>query len=104
MRLRHATHVQNLPGIMRGGLLAHLASGRMPAVWGVLPSQTEYAILHCCTKRGVRIRDVVVLEFSCPRKWAKRFALPGCYYIPRDIPPERIRVVGRVRVVKEGGK
>lgn len=100
MKLLHATDRRNLPGIRRAGLLASLASGRMQAVWGVHTKYQDAAILHAATKRGVPLKDIVVLVLDVPSGWVKKFSHPGFYYVPRDVPAERIKVYGRVNIVK----
>lgn len=100
MKLLHATDRKNVPGILRLGLLAGMAAGRMPAVWGVPTGHVEDAIAHAVAKRRVRIRDVVVIEFDVPSGWVKRFSRPGYYYVRRDVPPDRCRVYGRLSLVR----
>jgi hypothetical protein len=56
-----------------------------PAVWPKV-----IAALHVAARHGGSIRSVVVLEVNIPRRWLKRHSTPGVYYVPRDIPPERI--------------
>lgn len=100
MKIYHATDKKNLPGIERGGLRADMASGKMPAVWGVHRDAMDDAVLHAANKRRVAIKDIVILELTVPDSWVKRFSRPGYFYVKRDVCPERIRVYGRLSLVR----
>lgn len=96
MKIYHATHRDNVTGCLRAGMKADLATGRTPAVWGCTRQFIEAAVLHAANKRKVRLRDIVVLELDVPRKWVKRFCVPGMVYVPCDVPRERVSVYARV--------
>jgi hypothetical protein len=92
MRLRHATLVKNLPGILRAGLLCSKSRGKRPVVWLGCPAKTLWAAAHVVRRHGGRIEQVVILEIDVPRSWLRR-SKKGLWYCPRDVPPERIRGV-----------
>jgi hypothetical protein len=92
MKLRHATLVKNLAGILRAGLLCSKSQGKRPVVWPGSAAKTLWAAAHVVRRHGGRIEQVVVLEVSVPRRWLRR-SKKGLWYCPRDVPPERIRGV-----------
>ena len=92
MRLRHATLVKNLPGILRAGLLCSKSQGKRPVVWLGCPAKSLWAAAHVVRRHGGRIEQVVILEIDVPRSWLRR-SKRGLWYCPRDVPPERIRGV-----------
>jgi hypothetical protein len=92
MRLRHATLVKNLPGILRAGLLCSKSRGKRPVVWLGCPGKSLWAAAHVVRRHGGRIEQVVILEIDVPRSWLRR-SKKGLWYCPRDVPPERIRGV-----------
>jgi hypothetical protein len=51
-----------------------------------------WAARHTIKRHGGRAEHVVILEVEVPRRWLRRSKC-GLWYIPRDIPPERIRGV-----------
>jgi hypothetical protein len=93
MLLRHATPARNLTSILRSGLLASCAKGKLPAVWLTASSRTSWAVLHTIKRHGGRVETTLVLEVDIPRSWLKRSARKRVWYTLRDIPPERIKRV-----------
>jgi hypothetical protein len=95
MLLRHATLARNLASILRRGLLCSKSKGRKRVVWGCSPANTLWAAWHVTRRHGGRPQEIVVLEVSVPRAWARRHggAAKGVYYSVHDIGPERIRGV-----------
>jgi hypothetical protein len=92
MKLRHATLVKNLPGILRAGLLCSKSQGKRPVVWVVAPANTLWAAVHVVRRHGGRIEQVAILEIDVPRSWLRR-SKRGLWYCPCDVPPDRIRGV-----------
>jgi hypothetical protein len=92
MRLRHATLVRNLPGILKAGLLCSKSRGKKPVVWLHSPSCSAWAGWHTVRRHGGRIEAVVIREIDVPRRWLRR-SKKGLWYSPRDVSPERIRGV-----------
>jgi hypothetical protein len=93
MLLRHATPARNLTSILRSGLLASRAKGRLPAVWLTAPSRSSWGVLHTIKRHGGQVETTVVLEVDVPRSWLRRSARKRIWYSLRDITPERIRRV-----------
>jgi hypothetical protein len=90
MLLRHATPARNVNSILRRGLLAAKSEGKRAAVWLCSAANALWAAYHTVGRHGGRIESVVVLEVDVPRSWLRRHR-KGLFYVPRDIPPERIR-------------
>jgi hypothetical protein len=91
MKLNHATFRGNLSSILKRGLLKAKSTGRRLAVWFVTAVNAPWAALDVAARHEGSIRSVVVLEVEIPRYWLRRHGGKGLYYVPRDIPPERIR-------------
>jgi hypothetical protein len=91
MLVNHATFRGNLNSILKRGLLKAKSTGKRLAVWLCTAANAPWAALHVAARHGGSVRNVVVLEVNIPRRWLKRHSTPGVYYVPRDIPPERIR-------------
>jgi hypothetical protein len=90
MILRHATPARHVNSILRRGLLKAKSKGKRAAVWLCTACNAMWAAYHTVGRHGGRIEGVVVLEVDVPRSWLRRHR-KGLYYVPRDIPPERIR-------------
>jgi hypothetical protein len=88
--LHHATFRSKLSSILRDGLQTARSTGKRLAVWLCTATNAPWAALHVAARHGGSIRSVVVLEVNVPRSWLKRHRA-GLFYVPRDIPPERIR-------------
>ena len=90
MILRHATPARNLNNILSSGLLCSKSEGKLPAVWLCSPSKSSWAVLHVVKRHGGKVETTVVLEVDVPRSWLRR-SRKGLWYVPRDVPPERIK-------------
>jgi hypothetical protein len=90
MLLNHATFRGKLSSILKRGLLKAKSTGKRMAVWLCTSANAPWAALHVAARHGGSIRSVVVLEVDVPRSWLRRHR-GGLFYVPRDIPPERIR-------------
>jgi RNA:NAD 2'-phosphotransferase (TPT1/KptA family) len=88
--LHHASFRAKLSSILRRGLLTAKSTGKRPAVWLCSAANAPWAALHVAARHGGSIRSVVILEIDVPRAWLRRHG-KGLFYVPRDIPPERIR-------------
>ena len=90
MLLRHATPARNVNSILQGGLRTSRSKGKLAAVWVCSPARSWWAVLHVVRRHGGRVESTVVLEVDVPRSWLRRNR-KGLWYVPRDIPPDRIR-------------
>jgi hypothetical protein len=90
MLLKQATFARNLNSILKRGLLKAKSTGKLAAVWFCSAAEVYWAAVHVAGRPGGSIRSVIVLEVEVPRSWLKRHRA-GLFYVPQDIPPERIR-------------
>jgi hypothetical protein len=90
MLLRHATLARHVNSILRRGLLKAKSTGKRAAVWLCSAAEVYWAMAHVVGRHGGSIKGVVVLSVDVPRSWLRRHR-KGLWYVPRDIPPERIR-------------
>jgi hypothetical protein len=82
--LYHATPSENLPSILKSGLLCSKSKGALKAVWAVQRQGIAWACMHVAFRHSVPITDVVVLAIDVPKVWLRR-SQKNLYYIPRDI-------------------
>ena len=90
MLLKHATFARNLNSILRRGLLKAKSRGKRLAVWLCSAAEVYWAAVHVVGRHGGSIKSVIILEVDVPRSWLRRHRA-GLFYVPHDIPPQRIR-------------
>lgn len=99
----HATPAENLPSILRRGLLKARSKGRLKAVWAVPAAGIPWACMHVAWKHGVPITDVVVIEMDVPKSWLRR-SQRNLYWMPCDVSPERFGGMSTFALVARRGK
>jgi hypothetical protein len=76
MKIYHVTNRSNLKSILKGGLDPKRAKGKRKAVWGVVVSRVEWALVHVLTKpwnKDATLADLVVIEISLPKANLRRY-------------------------------
>lgn len=94
MRVWHTTLRQNLPSILKRGILGSYSKGKMPVVWVHDQAQQSWAFLHVVRRHGGRVEDVVSLCVDVSDDTIRRSAAAGLYYTTEDIPA--IAIIGVV--------
>lgn len=101
MKKYHITAAVNIPLIFRDGLLTRFSKGKRKAVWCVSASMVPWACMHTLAKIGGTVESLAVLEIDVPRSWMRKHG-KGLWYIPRDVPRDRIRkAVGFSQIARE---
>lgn len=99
MRVWHTTLRQNLPSILKRGILGSYSKGKMPVVWVHDHAQQSWAFLHVVRRHGGRVEDVVSLCVDVSDDTIRRSAAPGLYYTTEDVPPIAIVDVVKFQTV-----
>jgi hypothetical protein len=94
MKLRHATPLCNVLGIVRRGLLTAYSRSHCKRVWLHERGKTKWAIRHVAKRHGCRPHEVVVLEVEIPAERLRKHG-KGVFHCDRDIGPHAL-----VRVVR----
>jgi RNA:NAD 2'-phosphotransferase (TPT1/KptA family) len=90
----HATHVRNLPSILKRGLDPGKATRRRKAVWLASETEERWAVNHVLVNQGARLEDVAILVIDLPVDWVRGHRY-GLWYCCRRIPATCVRKVRR---------
>lgn len=89
MKIYHTTTLRSLKSILKHGLLARFATGRMRAVWLHEEWRSVWAFRHVVRRQTVGCEDVVRLELDVPEDMIRRRG-DGIFYVLGDVPPDMI--------------
>lgn len=84
--LYHWTHRRNLACIMRQGLLASKARGKLNAVWLCESSRLGWALSHVAMGHDWSADELVCLRISTRRLKITRSGFKGAYTVRGDVP------------------
>lgn len=89
--LFHVTPTRNAASIIRTGLLAVKAAGKLRAVWLVGKMRRKWAIRHVCARHLAQVAELTVFVVEIPGRQALlRGYASGIWRLPsgEDVPPE----------------